>query len=111
MADNDNKVSQQFDCKGNHRIVVNGVPMRPSSYNSPAFVVVEDKFKYVALTPYWEGPLPADACEKVYELKEVGVLEKAAAEYDFYAPGEDCPHKDASCPIEECPQKERRLKP
>jgi hypothetical protein len=112
------QVEHQYDCKGNHRIAMTthtGTKLygEPSSYDHTAFLhdAVHSKW-YMAVTPYYEGAVPHEMTEGVFELTKVGEDVKSARAYNFYDEEQACPwlnKPDDSdvCVLGRCPQKER----
>lgn len=107
-------IEHQYDCKGSHRIVIDGEVGSPSLYAHIASMEKGGKW-YMAVTPYYEGTLPREMCEGVFVLARVGDDAEAAAAYNFFSLPEDepCPwvsepDRGEDCPLAKCPQKERR---
>ena len=103
----------QHDCKGNHRVVVDGKEGEPAAYEHLAVVENGGKF-FCAVTQYYEGDLPREMCEGVYELVRVGDDSKDCPAYNLFSESEECPWKDKEdykniC-TGKCPQKREEEK-
>lgn len=103
----------QYDCKGNHRVVVDGEPGEASLYDSPAFVAKDGRW-YMSVTQYYEGNIPHEMCEGVYELIPVNKRDASmSTAYNLFRPEEVCPHLDnvdVVCPgltEDKCPQRKK----
>lgn len=103
----------QYDCKGNHRVVVDGEVGDSSMYDSAAFTTKDGKW-YMSVTQYYEGTIPHEMCEGVYELVPVNRKDASVVTaYNLFRPDEVCPHlenTDVVCPgITEgrCPQRKK----
>ena len=102
-------IRHQYDCKGNHRIVIKDDRITtigdPFGYSEVAFVNHSSRW-YAAITPYYEGVLPHEMCEGVFELTKVGYEDKEAGAYNFYRPDEICPFfaREGECSHTKCPQ-------
>lgn len=103
-------IKHQYDCTGNHRIIIDGEPGEPSMYEHAAFAKDKEGNWYMAITEYYEGTVPHEMCQGVFKLTSAGEEAKDAVAYNMYRPDEKCPWLDKpdeerACSVGVCPQK------